>query len=226
MKVQAILPTAGAGSRFKSTLPKPLVSLGGKPIFIHALEALEQSIAIDSVILVAPESHLKEFEKVLKQYDLHRSTKVVAGGKTRFESVSNGLKALDKDTEIVLVHDGARPLVTTKIIDEAINLCHNEPAVIVAVPVKPTIKRVNIKLEVKETLRRDELWEVQTPQVFKKDILLKAHEEGRGLDVTDDAALVERLGIKVKVVMGDYRNIKITTKEDLVIAEALLTLNN
>ena len=187
----------------------------------------EKNSLVDSIIIVAHSQKLDDIKKLVKKFRFKKVADVIAGGETRSDSVSRGLKALDKDTEIVLIHDGARPLVTTKTIDEAINCCHNEQAVVTAVPVKPTIKRVDSKkLIVKETLNREDLWEVQTPQVFKKDILLRAHEEGRGTNPTDDAALVEQLGVKVKILMGDYKNIKVTTKEDLIVAEAFLNLIN
>lgn len=225
IKTQAIVPTAGLGSRLKAGLPKPLVLINGKPIFIYCLEALEKSELVESVIVVASEEHIAEFEKNIKKYRLSKVSKIVVGGKERADSVYNGINVLDKDTQIVLIHDGARPLVSKELIDESVKLCYKHEAVVTAVPIKPTLKRIDQKdLEVKETLNRDQIWEIQTPQTFKKDVLIKAHKEGRGTNPTDDAALVERLGVKVKVLRGDYKNIKVTTKEDLVVAEAFLKL--
>lgn len=223
MKVQAIIPTAGTGKRFKTDKPKPLIELDGKPIFIHALLAFEQASSIDSVILVAQSDYMEEYERIVQQYALTKVSRIVVGGSSRFESVSNGLQVLDQDTQMVVIHDGVRPLVSIAIIEEAVKVCMKEKAVIVAVPVKPTIKRADIHERiVRETLKREELWEVQTPQVFYADILRKAHAQGKGSAATDDAMLVERLGVNVKIVEGSYRNVKITTQEDLLIAKAFL----
>lgn len=231
MKTQAIIPTAGTGTRLKTELPKPLVELRGKPLCAYALQAFEQSAVIDSVILVGHAQRLLELEAIVARYGFKKVVRVIAGGATRQESVARGLDVLDADTDRVVVHDGARPLVSARMIDEAVKLTRCWDAVIVAVPVKPTIKKVNrADLVVEETLNREDLWEVQTPQVFKKDILLRAHASFtdisplvRQAGPTDDAMMVEQLGIKVKVLRGDYKNIKITTPEDLVVAEAFLT---
>lgn len=223
LKTQAIVPAAGSGTRFKSKVPKQFVSLLGKPLIVHTLKRLAQSRLIESIIIVSPAKDITKFIKLIGQYRLEKIKTIVVGGKTRFESVTNGLKTIDTDTDIVLVHDGARPCVTVKMIDESIKLCHNSAAVTVAVPVKPTIKRVNPKsMMVKETLPREELWEIQTPQTFRKDVLIKAHRKAKGSLATDDASLVEELGVKVKVIKGDYKNIKVTTVEDLIIAESFL----
>ncbi|MBF0522687.1 MAG: 2-C-methyl-D-erythritol 4-phosphate cytidylyltransferase [Candidatus Omnitrophica bacterium] len=222
MKVEAIIAAAGVGERLKNPLPKPLVKIQGKPIFVHTLEIFEKCSLIDDIILVVHPKHLKDYRKYAKAYSLSKVKTVVAGGDCRRDSVLNGLKALDKDTDIVVVHDGVRPLVTPKIITDSIKACRKHPAVIVAVKVKPTIKRVDEQLFVEATLKRDKLWEIQTPQVFQKDILLKAYQKTSLPEATDDASLVEEMGVKVKILEGDYRNIKITTPEDLIIAEAFL----
>ena len=220
--IQAIIPAAGKGTRLKSSTPKPLVLLNGKPLLIYALNIFQKHPLIDSVVLVAPKPLISKFGKLLKKYRLTKVKAVVAGGKTRAESVLNGLNQLDADTEIVVVHDAARPFIAPQIITQAINACRREAAVIVAVPLKPTIKKVNAAGYVQATLNRRELWDVQTPQIFKKEILQRAYRTVGDLNVTDEAALVERLGEKVKVVKGEYRNIKITTAEDLLMAQLLL----
>jgi len=227
MKAQAIILAAGEGKRLKSPLPKALVQIKDKPIFIYTLEAIEQSSLIDSIVLVVPPDYLNEFERVLTKYHLLKVTKIVAGGNSRSVSVSCGLSVIDQDSDLVLVHDGVRPLIDLFLIDKAITLCENHQAVVVAVPIKPTIKRVDEeKMLVRETVDRQELWEIQTPQVFKREILLKAHEKGKGVKVTDDATLVEQLGEEVKICEGNYKNCKITTQEDLWFAEALLNNAN
>lgn len=222
-KVQAIILVAGMGTRLKSKQPKPFVLLNKKPLFFYALKVLAKSHLIDSIVLVAHKDYLEKFRKLIRVFKFRKVKAVVAGGKVRQQSVFNGLQTIDCDTDIVLVHDGARPFISEAMIKNAVDLCIQKRAVIAAVPVKPTIKRVNLKTkQVVETLRREELWEVQTPQVFEKQLLLKAHQHGKKLQATDDAFLVEQLGVKVSIVQGSYTNIKITTTEDLDLAESLL----
>lgn len=227
MKTQAIVPTAGMGVRFQTDLPKPLVELCGKPLCVYALETFEKSTAVDSVILVGQKERLSQLKDIVSQYGLKKIVQIVSGGETRRESVSNGLTVCDDDTDIVLIHDGVRPLVSLSVIEDAVTLCGKWDAVVAAVAVKSTIKKVSKEsLLVEATLDRSELWEIQTPQVFKKDVLLRAHQQNKESNPTDDAVMVEQLGIKVKVSPGDYKNIKITTQEDLVIAETFLKLQS
>lgn len=223
MKVQAIIVSGGVGTRLKTDRPKPLVLVGGRPLFTYSVEVFEKSLIVDGIILVVPVDHIRDFEDAVTPCGFKKLNKIVIGGRTRCDSVFNGLQALDAKTEIVVVHDGARPLIRSQIVDEAIRQGRIHGAAVVGVPVKPTIKRINRQgMFVEKTLNRDELWEIQTPQVFRKDILWKAYAQ-RGIeDSTDDAGLVERLGLQVKVVRGDYENIKITTNEDLIVAEAFL----
>ena len=225
MKTQAIIPAAGMGVRLKSSVIKPLILLAGKPILIYSLEILQSCSLVESIILVGPKNHLADFRKMIQRYRLNKVKAIIAGGATRAESVRNGLACLDEDTELVLIHDGVRPLVTKKIVEAAVRLAQRHSAVVAAVPVKPTIKKINPKtLCVEETLDRNILWEAQTPQIFRRDLLEKAHAKPnshRG-SPTDDAMMVEALGIRVRVLPGDEANIKITTPEDLTMAAALL----
>jgi len=223
MKTQAIIPTAGAGTRLHSNVPKPMVEILGKPVCAHTLEAFEQCPGIDSVIVVGHREQLDQLRGIVELYRFRKVVKIIAGGEKRCESVAHGLAALDHDTGIVVVHDGARPLVSRKVIEATVKLCGEWEAVVAAVPVKQTIKKVNGQdLCVQQTLNRNELWEVQTPQAFKRDILAKAHAENTQDNPTDDAVMVERLGVRVKIVEGEYKNIKITTREDLIVAEHFL----
>lgn len=224
MKTQAIIPAAGIGERFRSSTAKVLVSLNGRPLIVHTCEVFQKCPLVDSVILVVSPDIEGPVKKLIADYGLTKVKRIVHGGKTRSISVFNGLKQLDEDTKLVVIHDGARPLVSQALVEESIKSCYDEAAVIAAVAVKPTIKRVNPEDHyVETTLNRRMLWEVQTPQVFRKDVILRAHTEILDTEATDDAFLVEQLGEKVKVVQGDYRNIKITTSEDILIAEAFLT---
>ena len=223
MKTQAIIPAAGLGTRFKKKFPKSLFKIGGKPLVVHTLKAFEKTPEIDSVILVGHPQYLTQFSNMVLKFSLKKVAHIVAGGKTRTQSVGLGLQATDEDTDIVVIHDAARACVTPQVIGDAIRCCQRYHAAVVGVPVKSTIKRVR-KGAIQETLKRDELWEIQTPQVFKRDILLKAyqHLKTSKRKVTDDASLVEDIGIPVKVCLGDYRNIKMTTPEDIALTEGYL----
>ena len=223
MKVQAIIPTAGLGRRMNSSTPKPFFLLNEKPLIIYTLQAIQKSNLVDSIILVVQRKYIRVFELLISRYRIKRVEKIIPGGETRCQSVYNGLLNADEDTDIILVHDGARPFIKVKIIDQAIKACQKYSAAVVAVPVKSTIKQVNLKTQnVEKTLDRSLLWEVQTPQVIKKDLFQKAYSRIKKFDLTDDAAVVETIGVKAKVVLGDYQNIKITTQEDLIFAQLLL----
>lgn len=225
MKTYVIIPAAGAGTRFGSDVPKPLLLLKGKEVLVYSLEVFDRCDLVEGVVVVAPPERVAEFDRVIKKYPFKKSIQIAAGGQSRYESVNNGLKLLNPNIDFVLIHDGARPLVSLKVIEEAIKTCYAAQAVVVGVPLKPTIKRIDPKAKVIDTtLDRTILWEAQTPQVFAYELLTQAHRQGAGLDVeiTDDAFLVERYGAKIKMIEGEYRNVKITTPEDLKIAEALL----
>ena len=225
MKVQVIIPTAGLGTRLPSYVPKPLIYLKKKPIFIYALEVFQKSAVIDGIILVVHRDYIAEYQKIVQKFKIKKISKIVAGGETRAESVYNGFMATDDEAKIILIHDGVRPYVTAQMIKESVSTCNKFGAAVIAVPVKPTIKKVDPKNKiVEQTLNREDLWEIQTPQAFKREVLAKAYRKFPDFHVTDEAYLVERLGVKVKVVLGNYKNIKITTPEDLVIAEAFRSL--
>ncbi len=222
-KVEAIVPVAGLGTRLKTRQTKPFVLLKNKPLFFYAVSALEKNPLIHQIILASHEKYIGTFQRWVKVFRFRKVKKIIKGGETRQQSVYNALQWVDEDTDIVLVHDGARPFISADIIHESIQLCVRKKAVITAVPVKPTIKKVNRRsMQVIETLPREDLWEAQTPQVFHKDLLIKAHQRGKKYKATDDAFLVEKLGIKVSVTQGSYENIKVTTREDLDFAEILL----
>ena len=225
MFVSAIIVAAGKGLRFKSRVSKPLVKLGSKPVIMHSLEALNSHRAIKEIIVVANSRNKKAIDKQIKRYNITKAKATVLGGLRRQDSVMNGLKAVDTRAELVLIHDAARPFIDKTIISRVILEAANAGAAIAGVPVKATIKAADncqqSVVRVKETLDRNKLWEIQTPQVFKKDLILKAYKRFGGLDVTDEAMLVEKLKENVSITMGSYRNIKITTPEDLVIAEAI-----
>lgn len=215
MKTVAIITAAGYGKRMGR--PKQFIEIGCKPILERTLTVFNGTKVVDEMILVVNPEDVERSKKL----KFSKLKKIIAGGKERQDSVFNGLKALPEDAEIVAIHDGARPFVSEQIIEKAISEAKDFGAVVVGVPVKDTIKSVTSNgNRVTGTLNRDELWAAQTPQVFKKDIIVRAYQCKHR--VTDDAMLVEKLGIPVKMVMGSYQNIKITTTEDLKIAQGIL----
>lgn len=223
MITKAIIAAGGLGTRLKTIEPKPLVMLSGKPLLAYSIEVFEKSPLIDGVILVIHEYHVLDVEKLVMRYHFRKVERIVAGGPTRCASVYNGLQEAGDTTDIVVIHDGARPLIQPQTLQKAVEQCASHGAAVVGVRVKSTIKKVDpAGMFARETLNRDELWEIQTPQVFKREILLRAYAQKGPAEPTDDASLVERLGVPVKVVEGDYENIKITTHEDLITAAALL----
>lgn len=228
MYVTAIVLAAGKSLRLKSRIPKPLIKINSKPAIIYCLDTFNRHPYIKDIIVVANSKNIKSLFNKIKQYHITKIKEIVLGGRLRQGSVANGLRAINNHTGLVLIHDAARPFINKGIISSAIGAARAYGAAIAAVPVKATIKEVRSSgfgvrgsSIVKKTLDRKNLWEVQTPQVFKKDLILKAYKKFGNIEVTDDAALVEKLGVKVNVVMGSDFNIKITTPEDLVLAEAI-----
>ena len=223
MKVAAVIAAGGTGTRLGKRLHKPFVPLAGRPILGRTLAVFEKTPAIDGIVVVTHPADIQAAWRMIRRYGFSKVVAVVAGGASRMASVAQGLKALPSEVRWVAVHDAARPLVTRKVIEETLRAARGAKAAIAAVPVVPTIKEAKVNW-VKGTLDRKNLWEVQTPQVFDRRLLEHAHEKGksRGIVATDDAALVEAIGHRVRLVMGSHRNIKVTTPEDLVIAEALL----
>jgi len=218
--VAAIVVAAGGGKRFKSKTPKPLAEINRKPVIIYSLQALSRSPLIKEIIVVVNDKNRSGIIKKIGRYRIAKVRKVVKGGARRQDSVANGLKALDPDAEMVLIHDAARPFINRDIIASTVRAAGIHGAAIAAVPVKATIKDVRGGF-VGRTLPRERLWEVQTPQVFRRGLIAKAYKKFNRVSVTDDAALAEKSGIKVRVVMGAYGNIKITTREDLLVAKRL-----
>ncbi len=228
MYVTAIVLAAGKGERFSDKLPKPLAKIDGRPLIFYCLKTISQHRLVRDVILVVNTRVRDSIAGIVKQYRIKKVSQFVTGGRRRQDSVYNGLKAINERTDLVLIHDGARPFIDNKAIAAAVKEAAAGGAAIVGVPVKATIKQVIGhrsqvigSLIVKKTLDRDNLWEIQTPQVFSKDLILRAYNKFGNREVTDDAALVERLGVKVRMVKGSYSNIKITTPEDLILAEAI-----
>ena len=222
--VSVIFPAAGQGKRMQAGINKVLLTLGGEPILTRTLKTFSAVKEVGELIVVVAADEVAAVERQLQKVAGLKPFQVVAGGSERQYSIYNGLQHVAKQADVVLVHDAARPLVTVKTIQAVIDSARAQGGAIAAVPAKNTIKVVDTDGLVESTPSRSTLWEVQTPQGFRKDILLKANEQALQDDFlgTDDASLVERIGVPVAVVKSDYRNIKVTTPEDLLIAEAFL----
>lgn len=226
--VSVILPAAGRGKRMQAGVNKVFLSLMGKPILFHTLRAFAAVEEVQEVIIVTGAEEVEPLRRFLRGAGpvlrrSFRSIKVVEGGSERQYSVWNGLKASSIESDVVLVHDAARPLVSRATIEAVIDAARAHGAAIAAVPEKNTVKIVEDGC-VTATPDRSKLWAVQTPQGFSRSLLMEANEKAvsDGFLGTDDASLVERCGAKVHVVMDSYRNIKVTTPEDLIVAEAFL----
>ena len=224
MKIKAIVPAAGLGSRFDKDKNKLLEKINDVPLIVYTLRALASVDMIDEIIICASKNLIPEIGKLVNTYKIPKVKKIIKGGKTRQESVFNGLKAIDTKVDYVLIHDAARPLITPDIINSAIKQAADKGASIVAVTPKDTIKRLDKAAgKISQTYERSELLNVQTPQIFKFLDILVAHRKFEKQNFTDDSAMIEKLGIPVFVTVGSYKNIKITTKEDLKIAELFIT---
>lgn len=226
MKVAAVIAAAGMGTRMGSGVSKQNVLIGGKSVLTHALERLCASGVLSSCVVVVPVGQLDLFRALIQQvenlYDI--PIQCVEGGGNRTASVRKGLDALDSSVDLVLIHDGARPFVTLESILASVEKAKETGAAVAAVPAKDTIKIVDGSGIVESTPDRSRLFQIQTPQVFRLDWLLDAHKaaSAEGWEATDDSALIERMGHAVHLVRGSYFNLKITTPEDLVLAEAIL----
>jgi len=225
MAVIALIPAAGMGRRMNAGINKQYVLLAGVPTVARTVAAFQQDERVDHIYLVIPETEIPYCrQQVVEAYGLDKVRAIVAGGSERQHSVLNGLRALPSpaDDDIIIIHDGVRPFVTADMIHRSIESARINDGALAAVPVKDTIKVV--REGIVQTPLRESLWQAQTPQTFRYGIIRNAHERAaaEGYLGTDDASLVERLGGSVAVIMGDYRNIKITTPEDLLLGEAFL----
>ncbi len=223
-KITALVPAAGLGARMKLDLSKPLVEVKSKPIIIYTLEVFQFHPLVDEIVLIFNKEGLQKARDLVKEYKMTKVSRVIAGGQTRKESVRNGLEVVGSKTKFVLIHDGVRPFVDEGCVSRVIEEARECGAAVLGVPVKSTIKRVRPNLEIDSTLKREQLWEIQTPQVFERELIQKAYLASSKYSVPDDAALVEIMGKKIKIVKGSYFNIKITTQEDLILAEAIANL--
>lgn len=220
----AVIVAAGKGKRMGTEISKQFLPLRGKEILAHTVEKFEHAENIRDIVLVTGQDSLQDVQDMAQEYGWQKIISVVAGGKERQDSVWNGLLAISEDTEIVLIHDGVRPFVTEDILNLSIETAVEMGGCVAGVPAKDTIKVCNSENISVDTPDRSTLWQIQTPQTFQKERIVKAYKQAKdaGFIGTDDASLAEYGGYPVKVIMGSYRNIKITTQEDLLIGEAFL----
>lgn len=219
-----LIPAAGMGKRMGSNRNKLLLLLRSQPLITWTLLAAEASQHISWIGIISQPVDWEDFQSILAQLKLTKPVQLIKGGSTRQESVYNGLQALPEAAEQVLIHDGARCLATPDLLDRCAEAINNCPGLIAAVPVKDTIKVVDQDGIIQSTPDRSQLWAAQTPQGFDVQLLKKCHAEGvrLGWEVTDDAALFEKCGLSVQIVLGEETNLKVTTPQDLAIAEFIL----
>lgn len=227
MAVFALIPAAGMGKRMGASINKQYLLLDGMPILARTLEVFERSPLVDGIFVVIPADEIPFCrEQVVERFGFKKVRAIVTGGAERQQSVLNGLRAMEGtagEDDVVLIHDGVRPFVTEDILSRAAAVAREHDGALVAVPAKDTVKVVENGV-ITATPPRETLWLAQTPQAFRYGVIRAAHEvaDAERFLGTDDAMLVERLGRQVRIVLGDYRNVKITTPEDMILAEAFL----
>lgn len=226
-KVTAIVLAAGKGSRMNSDIPKQYLTLLGKPVLFYSLQAFAES-DVDEIILVTGSGEEEYCQKeIVEKYHIKKVMNIVEGGKERYHSVWRGLRATE-ETGYVLIHDGARPLISKEVINTAISEVKEKDACVVGMPVKDTIQLVNEDRKISSTPDRNRTWIAQTPQCFSYELVLSSYNKAIAAEdrtVTDDAMVVQRYGnVSASMIEGDYRNIKVTTPEDIVVAECFLKM--
>ncbi|MBN1380101.1 MAG: 2-C-methyl-D-erythritol 4-phosphate cytidylyltransferase [Deltaproteobacteria bacterium] len=225
MKTAAIIPAGGSGRRMETDQAKQYLLLDGTPILVHTLKIFQVTHLVDDIILVVPAGDIPSVKEMIEgRYGLSKVRTILPGGKERQDSVKNGLDTVGSDYDIVVIHDAVRCFVSEETIKSAIDGAARYEAVSIGIPIRDTVKKVTPDGVIDQTIAREGLWLTQTPQAFQTAVIKRAYEAAYrdGFYGTDDAQLVERLGIRVRMLPGAYENIKITTKEDLVMATRLL----
>ena len=230
MKVIALIPAAGMGKRMGGGINKQYLLLREKPILAHTLGVFERAPFVDDIFVITPEQEIPFCrEQVVERYGFTKVRDVVAGGSERQYSVLNGLRAVAgaADEDVVLIHDGVRPFVTPELVCRVIQAARSRGAAVLGLPAQDTLKTVNSGGEIRQTLERKDIWQIQTPQAFQAPLLRRAFTEAysRNFYGTDEASLVEQLNHPVVVIPGSPLNLKITTPDDLDLAEAILPLS-
>lgn len=232
MKTAAIVLAAGSGSRMRSNIKKQYMEINEKPLIYYALKAFEDSFTDEVVLVVSPGDIDYCKAEIVDKYGFTKVKRIVEGGAERYDSVRLGLHAISEDTDYVMIHDGARPFVTEDIMQRSVDAARDFRACVVGMPVKDTIKVSDENGFAKATPDRKTLWMIQTPQTFEYSLIRKLYDKleedkeeikAKGINITDDAMVVETFSdVKVKLVEGSYNNIKVTTPEDIGVAQAIL----
>lgn len=227
LDVVAIVPAAGLGKRFGTSERKQFAKVAGIPLLLYTLKGLHKTRHITEIIPVLRQEDMERGLEIIESRNLYKIRKIAPGGTERQDSINNALKLI-KEKCLILIHDGARPLVSCGLIERLLQGIKGFDGVIPGLPVRDTLKEVNSKGLVLSTVKRESFWTVQTPQIFNSLVIKKAYDKAykKGFYATDDAALVERIGGKIRVIAGDPFNIKVTTPEDLKLAEYLITVRN
>jgi 2-C-methyl-D-erythritol 4-phosphate cytidylyltransferase len=226
IKVAAIITAAGEGRRMGREIPKQFLEIQGKPVFLYSLEKFDRCLYVDEIILVINENFMNKVKEDLTKWPLNKPVNIVAGGEKRQDSVANGLDLVSNDVDIVLIHDGVRPFISIEKIQDIIEAVCDYDAALLAVPEKCTLKKVKDGW-VEDTIDRKRIWKAQTPQGFRLELLRRAFKkaEEEGYYSTDESSLIERLGCRIRIVQGEDFNFKITSPEDLTMANALIRNN-
>lgn len=220
-KVTAIILIAGNSTRFSKNRNKNFELVNGKTVLYYSINMFDKNSYVDNIIVTAKEEDIQTVNNIIKKEKVCKNTKIVLGGSTRKQSVYNAIK--NTDAEIVIIHDGARPAIKQAYINNCIENIGEVKGVTIGVKAKDTIKITDGNNNVVKTVKRDNTWMIQTPQCFERELLLQMHQKYKDEDFTDDCVLLEKDNYKVKVIDGDYTNIKITTPEDLDIIKEFLT---
>ncbi len=226
MATQAVIVSAGHGSRMNRPIPKQYLPLQGTPVLGHTVLAFDQCAEVDRIVLVVPAKDVSFCrDRLLSGLQIDKPIRVLAGGRRRQDSVLKGIIGIDDKHGIVVIHDGVRPLVQPKLITRCIREANINGACILGIPLQDTLKSVVQNERVQKTFSRKNMWLVQTPQAFQYKLIREAHETALkdGFEATDDASLLERMGIPVHILTGSKYNLKITTEEDLILAHVLLS---
>jgi 2-C-methyl-D-erythritol 4-phosphate cytidylyltransferase len=227
MKVTAVIPSAGSGKRMQTRIKKPYLDINGQPLLSYVLKVLNRVSVVESIVVpVSPGEEVLCEEEVLSRLSLDKEVRIISGGATRQESVRKALGFVPESSDLVLIHDGVRPFITVQMIERSLNETSIKLATTLGVPVKDTVTVVSgDDNRILKTLERSSLYLIQTPQTFDREIIIDAHTKAYndGFEGTDDASLVERMDVPVTVIQGSYDNIKITTQDDLVFAEAIIS---
>jgi len=215
-----VIVAGGSGKRMGNTIPKQFLFLNGKPVLMHTIDAFIGFTETLKIILVLPEGQIDHWKSLCQENNFNTSIQVVIGGETRFQSVKNALDSIKEPNGIVAIHDGVRPLINSEVISNTFDAAEKFGSAVAAVPLKDSIRKIEGKRNV--AIERRKFWSIQTPQTFNLALLKKAYQIEYNASFTDDATVMEHDGNDIHLVHGDYKNIKITTKEDLTIAEAFL----